>query len=90
MNRVYLITYIKSQFGDYDGLNATLSAYGNNALNYTGDYWLIKTNETAVQLNNKLKTHLVNGEHFLVIEVTRNYYGWLPNSAWVWMNANLT
>lgn len=51
--------------------------------------WLVSTSETAQQLSDRLRKHLDNNDHILVIGVTKDYAGWLPKSNWEWLRKHL-
>ena len=47
--------------------------------------WLISTLESANELNARLRRHLRDDDLLLVIRVTPDYAGWLPEGAWTWL-----
>lgn len=51
--------------------------------------WLISTRETAQQLSDRLRRHLDNNDSLLVIGVTKEYAGWLPQTTWDWMKQHI-
>lgn len=51
--------------------------------------WLISTNETASQLSERLKKCIDDNDAMLVIKVTSEYSGWLPQDAWDWLKIHL-
>lgn len=51
--------------------------------------WLISTRETAQQLSDRLRNHLDNNDTLLVIGVTKEYSGWLPQATWDWMRQHI-
>lgn len=51
--------------------------------------WLISTRETAQQLSDRLRNHLDNNDTLLVIGVTKDYSGWLPQATWDWMRQHI-
>lgn len=51
--------------------------------------WLISTRETAQQLSDRLRNHLDNNDTLLVIGVTKEYSGWLPQTTWDWMRQHI-
>lgn len=85
--KVYLVTYDLKKFGkDYTGLYTALkSSY--NWWHQLDSTWLVATNESLVQVWNRIAPHLDLNDIALVIEVKRNYQGWLPKDAWDWINA---
>ena len=51
--------------------------------------WLISTRESAQQLSDRLRKHLDNNDTLLVIGVTKEYSGWLPQATWDWMRQHI-
>ena len=47
--------------------------------------WLIATDETAQQLFARLQAHLKPDDRVLVMGVTQEHSGWLPQEAWKWI-----
>ncbi len=56
---------------------------------YLDSTWLIKTNESANQLSTRIRKHTDSNDQLLVIRVTKDYSGWLPQKAWDWINNNV-
>jgi hypothetical protein len=52
--------------------------------------WLISTFENAQQLSNRLLKHIDQNDRLLVLNVNRDFQGWLPNDAWTWLNNHIT
>lgn len=52
--------------------------------------WLISTTETAEQVFQRLSPHLDKNDTILVIEVVKNYQGWLSKEKWDWINKHVT
>ncbi|MFZ5553160.1 MAG: hypothetical protein ACOZCO_08605 [Bacteroidota bacterium] len=82
---VYLITYDLNKIGkNYEGLLKAIEDYPA-WWHYMKNCWLISTNQTYNEVFNKLKPHMDDGDNLLIIEVTKNYIGWLDQKAWDWM-----
>ncbi|WP_020208906.1 hypothetical protein [Gilvimarinus chinensis] len=56
---------------------------------YLDSTWLISTSETATELFQRIKPHIDNNDTVLVIKVTNEYSGWLPEKAWGWLKEHL-
>lgn len=56
---------------------------------YLQSTWLVDTNLTAQQLFSRLRPHIDDNDIVLIIGVTRDYSGWLPDKAWTWINERL-
>lgn len=53
--------------------------------NYLERTWLIGTYESYDRLNARLAVHLSANDYWLVVRITYEYTGWLPNEAWDWI-----
>jgi hypothetical protein len=90
MNKVYLITYdLKSPSRDYTSLKEAIKR-SPNWWHHIGTTWLIKTSETPSQIWSRLAQHVAKTDNVLIIEVTKQYSGWLPQKAWNWINKHLS
>ena len=49
--------------------------------------WLIKTDDTAEQINEVLRPKLYDGDSIFIAEITDNYAGWMGRSAWKWLKS---
>jgi hypothetical protein len=54
---------------------------------HLGSTWLVDTSLTADGVWKRLSPHVDTNDFFLVIGVTQDYSGWLPQSAWDWLNS---
>jgi len=83
---VYLIGYDLNKSGkDYNGLYDAIKSYGN-WWHHLDSTWLIDTNDSIESINDKLKPHIDDNDNLLVIQLKKNYKGWLPEKAWTWLN----
>ena len=87
---VYLITYdLKKSGKDYKGLYNAIK--GNEKWwHYLENAWLIATEESPASVQSSLLPHIDDNDNLLIIQVKRNYSGWLQQKAWDWMNENVT
>lgn len=82
---VYLITYDLNRPGqNYDGLYKAIKKLGA-WWHYLDSTWLVDTNLSSDQIYARIKPHVDDNDHFLIIKVTRDYTGWLPKKAWEWI-----
>lgn len=88
--KVYSVSYdLNSPGQKYENLYQELKN-SNSWWHYLDSIWLIRTHETASQLSERIRKHLDNNDSLLVIRVTNEYAGWLPQKAWDWINQNVT
>jgi len=87
--KVLLVSYdLKKPGKDYSGLYEALKkAYG--WWHYLESCWLLKTDLLSQQWFERIKPHMDDNDFLLIIEVTRDYNGWLPQKAWDWINENI-
>ena len=64
----------------YDELQAS-----RNWWHYLDRTWLLSTTESANELNERLRRHLVDDDMLLIMKVEADYAGWLPQDAWDWL-----
>lgn len=87
MNKIYAVIYeLKDNSFDYTGLTNELQKKA--WMHFFQSAWLINTDETPEQACARLKNHIAKDDFILVIEVTKNYFGWLPQEAWDWFKDN--
>lgn len=53
---------------------------------YLGSTYLLTSHSTALQLQNYINSHW-SGQYLLSEINAHNSGGWLPNTAWTWINA---
>lgn len=81
---VYCVSYdLNKQGQNYEPLYEELKRSAN-WWHYLDSTWLIYTNESAQQLSDRLLQHTDQNDRLLVIRVTRDYAGWLPQDSWAW------
>lgn len=85
----FLVTYdLCNQGKKYEGLYKELKN-SPGWWHYLDSTWLISTKESPKELYNRLAIHLDESDSLLIIEVKRNYYGWLPEEAFPWMQKHV-
>jgi hypothetical protein len=83
---IYAINYdLKRPAQRYKALYEAIKSCGE-WWHYLDSTWLIDTSLTAQGIWNKIETHIDENDLVLIIGVTRDYYGWLPQDAWQWIN----
>jgi len=87
---IYAINYDLCTPGkDYKGLYEAIKQCGVSWWHYLDSTWLVDTGLNANAIADRLKAHLDNNDHMLIVRVTRDYQGWLPNEAWEWINSRI-
>jgi hypothetical protein len=83
---VLLITYdLKKPGQNYTALHEEIKKAGT-WWHHLESTWLIETSQTPQQWFARLAPHIDQNDHILIIEVKKNYWGWLPPKAWEWLN----
>lgn len=87
---VYLITYDLNKPGqDYEGLYEAIKCLGP-WWHYLDSTWLVDTSLNSAQaVWQELSSQIDEGDYLLIIKVTRDYYGWLANDAWDWIDKHV-
>ena len=88
---VYMITYdLNSKGQNYDEV---IDAIKNASTGVWCTYWkssyLIKSNLTANQVSDLITPHLDSNDRMIVVEVTKNYQGWLSEDQWKYINESI-
>lgn len=87
---IYAINYDLKQPGrNYEELHKAIKALGT-WWHYLDSTWLVDTTLSAKEVWDRLGSHVDQNDAVLVIGVTRNYSGWLPQRAWDWINQRLS
>lgn len=81
-----LISYdLNSPGQDYSSLHEEIKKAGK-WWHYLESTWIISTHYGPNDLASRLRQHLDDNDYLLIIEVCKNYQGWLPDDAWEWLN----
>ena len=87
---VYAVIYdLKALLRNYSDLYDELKK-SKSWWHYLKSAWLIETDETPEQVWNRIQSHIDKNDFILIIEVRRNYQGWLPQEAWDWANEHVS
>jgi len=82
---IYAINYdLKKPGQNYQPLYEAIKSCGT-WWHYLDSTWLVDTNLTADSIWKKLAPNIDKNDSVLVIEVTQDYSGWLPQKAWDWI-----
>ncbi|MBM4054379.1 MAG: hypothetical protein FJ264_06870 [Planctomycetes bacterium] len=87
--KIYLITYdYKGSADNYSGLFTKLKKF-TGWWHYLKNSWLVKTDKNANQIMEYLESELDNDINLLIVEVGKDYQGWLSEKAWKWIDRNI-
>lgn len=84
---VYLVAYQINTVGSDSG--KTLDAIKNLGIgwmHYIPNTVLLYSYDTPEIIGQKIFKLITKSDYVLVIRVTKEYYGWLPQRAWDWLN----
>lgn len=90
--KAYLITYdLKKSGQNYNALYDAIksASYNDTWMHYLDSTWIIKSNLSVQQVSDKIKQAVDDNDSFIVIEVVKNYQGWLPTEAWDYLTNNI-
>jgi hypothetical protein len=86
---VFCVSYdLKGINRDYTPLIRALQSKGK-WWHFLESTWLISTDETAVDVWNRIYSTIDKKDVLLIIEVRNNVNGWLPKEAWDWIRENV-
>ena len=83
---IYSINYdLKEPGRDYEGLYTSIKSCGD-WWHYLKSTWLVDTNLDASGIWERVKAHVDGNDRMFIVGITSNNSGWLPQSAWDWIN----
>ena len=86
---IYSIHYdLKKPDRDYDELYSAIKSCGD-WWHYLGSTWLVDTNLDASEIWEKVSSHVDKNDRMLIVGITGDKSGWLPQDAWDWINHRL-
>lgn len=87
---IYAINYdLKRPGQNYEALYEAIKSCGT-WWHFLGSTWLVDTSLTSKGVWDRIAPHVDKNDLFLVIGVTRDYQGWLPQEAWDWLNSRIS
>lgn len=85
MEKVFNISYdLRSPQKNYSELIVELEAC-EASWQYLPSSWLICTTESASQVWDRISSYFDVNDRILIIEIGRDFQGWLPSKAWQWI-----
>lgn len=86
---IYAINYdLKRPGQNYNELYAAIKNLGV-WWHYLGSTWLVDTQLNAQTIWSRIAPHVDKNDFFLVIRVSQDYEGWLPQEAWDWIKSRI-
>jgi len=88
---VYMVTYdLNSEGQKYDEvIEAIKNASAGAWCSFWKSSYLIKSNLTPQQVNDRIMPHLDSNDRLIIIEVKNNYFGWLTDEQWKYIRENI-
>ena len=84
---IYSINYDLNRPGqNYSEVRDAIKSCGD-WWHFLESHWLVDTNLTAKGIWNKLLPHADKNDNFLIVGISRDYNGFLPQKAWDWINS---
>lgn len=84
---ILLISYNKNDFTiPLDNLQTAIQNNSISWWHHLNDTWIVRTDKNIKQFYNALAPNMSTHDRILIIEIKRNYQGWLNNEAWDWLN----
>lgn len=86
---IILVSYdLRKPGRDYSGLYAILkNQISADRIKPLESVWLFKTSKSPSEVSKIIRSEIDENDGLLVIEVTRNYDGWLNNQYWDWLKS---
>ena len=56
---------------------------------YLTSTWLISTAQSPQQIADGIKPFVEEGDFYIVVRFTNEYWGWLPKDAWAWVEKHI-
>jgi len=86
--KMYLVTYdLHKPEKEYKPLIDALESYPDR-LHVLASTWLLSTTGTAQQISDRLRPLMDRDDHILIIKVSNDYQGWLPDASNKWINSH--
>ncbi|PAC33343.1 hypothetical protein [Flectobacillus sp. BAB-3569] len=83
---ILLISYNKVDYSI--PLENLTNAIRGNAFSYwhhLNDTWIVRTDKSVSEFYNLLAPNISTSDRLLLVEIKRNYQGWLTKDAWNWL-----
>ena len=86
---VYLVTYDLIKPGqDYFKVHEAIKSCGA-WWHFLESTWLVDGHLSATEISTRVRAHIDPNDRLLVVGITADYAGWLPQEAWEWINTRV-
>jgi len=87
---LYAVIYKLKKWGkDYSSLYQKLQDY-DAWMHYIDNFWIIDSSKYANDISKDLLPLIdQKNDYILIIQISRDYQGWLPKEAWSWINERI-
>lgn len=83
-----LVTYtLKNKLKNYDSLFTAIRSNSTRWFHYIDASWVVETKLSAHDFAQLLYPHIETTDRLLVVGITNQHQGWLPEKAWEWLNS---
>ena len=84
--KIYAICHdLKDPGRNYAPLHQAIKGLSGIWWRYLNSTWLVRADMSAGEIREILRDKINPDDNLLVIRVTREYAGWLPEKAWDWL-----
>lgn len=88
---VYSVTLeINTAGSDSNKVIQSIKDLGIKWMQYTPNTVLLYSKDSAETLAKKIFKLITKSDYVLVLRVTKEYYGWMPPSAWEWLDKEVS
>ena len=85
---VLLITFdLKTEGKDYKPFFEVIKTKCNYWWHYMESAWIVETEKSPDEFAKLLYPHMTTKDRLFVVKITKEQQGWVPQSAWDWLNS---
>lgn len=83
-----LVTYsLNNKSKNYESLFTAIKSHSTRWFHYIDASWVVETNLSANDFAQQLYPYIETTDRLLVVGITGQHQGWLPEKAWEWLNS---
>jgi hypothetical protein len=88
---VYIVAYrINAAATDSGQTLEAIKKLGIGWMHYIPNSVLLYSNDSAETIGKNIFKLMTKDDYVIVIRITKDYYGWLPQRAWDWLNKDVS